>query len=265
MFDGGSLHLLSEKLVVGILLLVRIMGMLGTAPFYGHIAIPAQVKIILGIILAAGLSSALGDTPPVVDLDLLNLAVLVFKEFLVGALIGFSCTMVFTSARFAGGLIDFDMGFQTALLFDPTASAPTLIGELKALMALMVFLFINGHHFLIESLYVSVQAVPIGTFTMTESAVHLLVRLITTMMILGVKIAAPVLVAIFLTNLGLALLARVAPQLNVFTLSFHLKIIVGMLVLFVSVPLFVLIIREAMNSLQNDALNVLLAINGRKA
>ncbi|HYF03005.1 MAG TPA: flagellar biosynthetic protein FliR [Patescibacteria group bacterium] len=264
MFDAGNINFLSEKFLIGILLFIRVMGMLGTAPFYGHTAIPAQVKIILGIIIAAGLSSAFQETPSAIDLDAWNLAVLVFKEFLVGALIGFSCTMVFTAARFAGGLIDFDMGFQTALLFDPSASAPTLIGELKALIGLMIFLFINGHHFLIESLFVSIQAVPIGTFVMTESSVNLLVRLITTMMILGVKIAAPVLVAIFLTNLGLALLARVAPQMNVFSLSFHVKIVVGLSVLTISIPLFVLLIREAMNSLQSDALNVLLAINGRK-
>jgi flagellar biosynthetic protein FliR len=264
MFDAGSINFLSERFLIGALLLIRVMGMLGTAPFYGHIAIPTQVKIILGIILAAGLTNATADAPPVIDLEVFNLVVIVFKEFLVGALIGFCCTMIFNAARFAGGLIDFDMGFQTVLLFDPSASAPTLIGELKSLIALMIFLFINGHHFLIESLYVSIQAVPIGTFVMTESAMHLLVRLITTMMILGVKIAAPVLVAIFLTNLGLALLARVAPQMNVFALSFHLKIIVGLAVLTISIPLFVLLIREAMNSLQNDALQVLMAINGKQ-
>jgi flagellar biosynthetic protein FliR len=79
-------------------------------------------------------------------------------------------------------------------------------------------------------------------------------------MIIGVKISSPILVAIFLTNISLALLARVAPQMNIFTMSMHIKILVGLLSLFATVPLIALFMKQALTIFQGDLMKVLLSI-----
>ena len=259
--DSSSIQILTGKLIIGILLFIRVLAFLISSSFYRTQGIPAQVKIFISVILSASLVSAFWNEQIVIDLHLWNLVYLVFKEFFVGLAIGFATNTIFWGARMAGGLIDFDMGFHTGTLFSQQDEAPTLVGELKYMITLMIFLVLNGHHYLIEGLYASVRAVPIGSFEITESTVRLMVRIATSVMIIGIKMASPVIVAIFLTNLALALLARVAPQTNIFILSFQLKIGIGLLVLFASIPLFIMVAKYSMMDMQSEIMRFLLTLN----
>lgn len=144
------------------------------------------------------------------------------------------------------------MGFNTATIFDRSNNTPTLIGEFKDLIALMIFLFLNGHHHLIEGMFISVKAIPLTTMAFTDSTVLLLIKMATLVLVLSVKMSAPVLVTLFLTNLSLALLARIAPQTNIFMLSFQMKISMGLIVLLFSIPLFVVITKYALAGFQDS-------------
>ncbi len=261
MFDTATLEILMGKFVVGMLFFVRISGMMITGPFFKNTAIIPQVKIFLSFFLAIAMTSAFSEEQPPIDFHLWYMLLLVIKEFGVGAIIGFATNMVFFAARFAGGLIDFDMGYHTASLFTQEQTSPTLVGELQNLAALMLFLFLNGHHFVIESLYASARAVPLTYFTVTESTIELLVKLATSIFIIAVKMAAPILVALFLTNLALALLARVAPQTNIFILSFQMKILVGLLTLIGGVPLFILMAKYGLNAMETETMKILMSLN----
>jgi flagellar biosynthesis protein FliR len=131
--------------------------------------------------------------------------------------------------------------------------------------SLMVFLGINGHHFLLESMVASFRAVPLDTFALTGSSIEIIIRLITTVTIVAVKIAAPVMIALLVTNIALALLSRVAPQLNIFALSMQFKVAVGLIVLFITVPLFVMTMKQVMVIFQNETFQVLMALNPKRA
>jgi flagellar biosynthesis protein FliR len=220
-----------------------------------------EMKIILGVILTISVTNAFWLEQTEIQFHLWNIVLLALKEFMVGIALGLATNSIFYAARFAGGVIDFEMGYQTSLLFSKDQTAPTLVGEFYELITVMIFLIINGHHFLIESLYASVRAVPIGTFEVTESTVQLLIRYMTTVFIIGIKMAAPVLIALFLTNLSLALLARIAPQTNIFILSFQLKVAVGLLVLFASVSLFVMVAKYSLQTMETEALRIILSLN----
>lgn len=145
-------------------------------------------------------------------------------------------------------------------MFDPNAGVPTLVGEIYSLVMTMLLFVVNGHHFIIEAIFASARIVPIDGFVMGAGATDTLIRLVTSTMIIGMKIASPVIVAIFLTNLSLALLARVAPQMNIFTLSMHLKIIVGILALFVTIPLIAYFMKLSMGMFQDDLMKILMAM-----
>jgi flagellar biosynthesis protein FliR len=260
MIDSLSLYTLTGKFVIGMLLFIRLTGLFVAGPFYSHTAILPQMKIFLGVIIACSLTGVYWQNQPVIDFDLWYLVFLVLKEFMVGAIIGFSANAVFYAARFGGGILDFEIGYQTGIMFG-SEDMPTLLGELKEMTTLMIFILINGHHFLLESISASVKAVPLTTFQMSEPTVTLITRIATTVLIIGIKMAAPVLVALFLTNLGLVLLARVAPQTNIFILSFQMKVVVGLLMLFVTMPLFILIAKYSLQTMEAETMKLIMTLN----
>ncbi len=246
--------------MIGTLILIRVTGMMASAPFFRNVAIPVSVKIILSILLSLVITGAYWEEQPTFSLNLWNMAFLVIKEFMVGLLIGFAANTVFLASQFAGGLIDSEMGYQTGALFDPENANPSLMGEFKELMTLMIFLFINGHHYIIEAMFISIKAVPLTTFEISQTTVLLLTKMATAVLMLGIKLSAPLLVSMFLTNLSLALLARIAPQTNIFSLSFQFKVAIGLVVLFLSVPLFVYVAKYSLQSLQSEILQVTLSL-----
>lgn len=260
MFDAATINLLSGKFIIGVLLFVRLTGLFIAGPFFNSNAILPQMKVFLAVIIATSLTSAFWQQQPAIEIDVFNGVLLVLKEFIVGAAIGFSANSVFYAARFAGGILDFEIGYQTGLMF-ASEDMPTLIGELKEMVALMIFLLINGHHFLIESIHASVTAIPISTLDMGQGSLTLLVRIATTVLIIGIKMAAPVLIALFMTNLGLVLLARVAPQTNIFVLSFQLKVVVGLLVLLSTVPIFVLVAKHSLELMEIETMKLLMSLS----
>lgn len=261
MFDANFLTLTQDKLIIGLLILTRISGLFLTGMFFGHISIPTTIKAAIILILTVIITPMFFETAPHIKFEIVNMFFLLFKEFLVGALLGFASNIVYWAARFGGGIIDMDMGYQASLMFDSTSGAPTLVGEFYALGTLMIFLFLNGHHFLIESLFLSMKAVPLTTFTFTESSLTLLFKIITSFMILGLKIAAPIMITLFNVNLSLTLLSKVAPQMNIFMLSFQVKIAVGIIVLFLSVPIIGLVSKQALQLMQTETTTFLMTFN----
>jgi flagellar biosynthetic protein FliR len=261
MINSGEITFLTGKLVVGTLIFFRILGMMSSAPFFRGEAINMQVRVLLALMMAFGLTETCWKEQPQIDLHLWNMVILVLKEFMVGLAIGFGSGIVFWAARMAGGLIDFDMGYNTSALFSSEELSPTLIGELKYMVVLMVFLLLNGHHYLIEAVYASVRVVPLTTFAMSESTIQVLIRMSTMVFIIAIKMAAPVLMALFLTNLALSLLARAAPQTNIFVLSFQVKVILGLLVMIASAPLVVMVAKASLHAMESESMKLILTLN----
>lgn len=264
MLDSLTLFYLEGKFIIGLLILVRVSGLFMSGPFFKNSAIVPQVKIFLALFVTVIMTSAFWQEQPVIELNVFNLAMLVIKEFMVGLLLGFVANLPFVAARFAGGLVDMEMGYQTGALFDREASTPTLLGEFNELIVLMLFLIMNGHHYLVEGIYLSMKVLPLDTMVFTQTTLDLLGKTAISIFILAVKLASPLLIALFLTNLGLALLARVAPQTNVFVLSFQMKVMVGLIMLTVSLPAFVLISKAALSSVQSDFLDMLISLNANR-
>ena len=264
MIHSGDIYLLSGKFIIALLVFVRISGMMASAPFFGNSAIPVQVKLLLSLILAIIITSTFWKNQPVIDFDIWNLVLLVFKEFLVGLAIGFAANLVFWGASFAGTLIDFDMGFQASTIFNQEDTSPSLTGEFFGLSVIMLFFIINGHHYIIQAVYASIKAVPLTKIQFTDSTIKELSRIATSVLIIGIKISSPVIIALFLTNLALTLLARIAPQTNIFALSFQIKVVVGMTTLLSSTPLMIWIIKYFLDSMENDLMKMIMTLNPGK-
>ncbi len=194
----------------------------------------------------------------VLELNLLPLFVLGMKELITGAVIGFSIGIIFGGVRYAGDLISYDMGFSMATMYDPenNASFPVL-SELLYLFLLMIFILLNGHHFIIEALISSYIIIPLGTWNISEGAVHQMVVITGQMFVVAVKIAAPVLVSLFIANVSLGILNKAMPQMNIFGVIFSLKIGLGAFVMIATIPVIAFVFKKMLSSFESSIIELM--------
>jgi flagellar biosynthetic protein FliR len=249
------------QFVLFLLLFTRITSMIVTAPFYGHESVPVQVKVALGGFLAFVFYPLAAASAPVVDLQLLGIALLALKEAAVGLLMGFAVMVIFEGVRAAGELVGFDLGLSIATVFDPDNGLNNaVIGQLFYLVFMLVFFMVDGHHHVLQALQASYHVVPVGGLTLGAPMGEHLIALTGSVFAVAVKIAAPVIVASFLINVAMSVLARVAPQMNVFVISFPVKIGVGLIVLMAAAPMMVYVFRKLLAGFESDILDLVMAM-----
>jgi flagellar biosynthesis protein FliR len=159
------------------------------------------------------------------------------KELLVGLAYAFTLAAVFAAISVAGSFLDTAVGFSFGSLIDPiTGNQSQMLSQLYAMVGVLVFIAINGDHWMIEGLARTYELVPLNKFPSISNLVggadHAFVGIFAS----AIELAAPVLLAALLTDCAMGLVARVMPQLNVFAVGFPAKIAVSLLVIGVSLP-----------------------------
>jgi flagellar biosynthetic protein FliR len=254
------MELYAVQLVLFMLLFLRTTSAIVLAPVMGHVAVPVQTKVGLGVFMAIVLYPLMTARGIQVDLALGPLAVLAIQEVVTGLAIGFASGLIFAGAQVAGELIGFDLGLSLATTFDPESGSSNIIGSFLYLTMLLVFLLLNGPQFILQALVMSYDAVPLGGLAVTAGTLDQFVRASGLVFVVGMKCAAPVVVASFLLNLALAVLARVAPQVNVFIISFPIKIGVGVLVLVAAAPILVYAFKQLLLQFEEDLVLLIQAL-----
>lgn len=223
----------------------RMISFLIVVPFFGGAAVPARVKVATAtafvVILYPSLSAGLNNEP--LTFGPLGFMALMVKETFVGFTLGFVASLVFEAVQVAGRIIDFQRGSTMAELFAPQLQTRVSeLGQFKLQLAIVIFLSIGAHHFFIAALLRSFEVVPATGFPHIEAGWTPAAAFITTLtggvIAVGVQLAAPAMIALLLTDLFFGIVNRVAPQINVFFLSLPVKMVVGLLVVLVSLPLF---------------------------
>jgi len=223
-----------------LLVFVRVAGIVGTAPLLGSQYVPAKVKIGLAVAVSVLVLPVVGpvnlsDSP-------VGQAALLCREFAVGAAVGFVTSLVFMGIRLAGSLVGVQMGFGVVHVMDPeTREEVPIIGQMQYLLGALIFLAVDGHHWVLGGLARSFEIIPVGAATLAGAPTEVVARSAATVFTTAVKIAAPVTAALFLTDTALAFVARSVPQMNVFVVGFPLKIGVGLSLLLISLPLFAVV------------------------
>lgn len=221
-----------------LLVFVRTIGVLATAPIFGHRAVISQSKAGFAFALAIALYPVVPITVEV-STQLIPYFFIAIKELVLGMMFGYVSRLVFVAVQFAGEVIGIDIGFGVVNVIDPMSSEQiSIIGTFKNLIALVTFLLIDGHHIVIQALAESFSMVPLGGVQLTEMLAQGLIDMTAGVFVMAIKLAAPVVTALFLTSLALGIMARTVPQMNVFVVGFPLKIGVGMGMLAFSLPLF---------------------------
>ena len=222
-------------IVAFVLCVVRASAWLVLVPPFGTRAVPAVVKVGLAAALALPAAPRLAESPPSLDVGPLIGAVVL--QVAVGLTLGFVTMLAFAAVQAAGSLIDLFAGFTIAQTFDPMSGNQTaLFGRFYQLLATTLLFAIDGHILLFRGFMSSFDAVGLQGPPMGDVA-EIAVDGLSTFMTAAVEIAAPLLAALFLTEVALGLLSRAAPQMNVFMVGFPLKILLTLGLVGLALPI----------------------------
>ena len=224
-------------LIGGMLIMMRLVGLMLTAPMFSMETIPLTIRGSLALAISVLVASTL-QTPVQIPAGLFALTVYGLMEFLLGVAMGLVVAMFTNGARSAGELIEMQIGLGFASFIDPTSGEQAAaISRLLNLTVLLLILSFNGHHILLKGLSLSLDQLPPGeAFRSLPRAMLTIPAAGATVFVTAILVAAPAWTLDFLLKVGMALLSRAAPQLNVFAIGFIITIMVGIVVLALSLP-----------------------------
>ena len=228
----------ADRLIAGTLLFIRVLAILATAPLLGARSVPARVKVGLAMVLTLILlpQALVGaGFQPVSSMP--GFALAVAGEVLVGAALGLLARLLFAGVELSGQVMGFQMGFGIVNVIDPqTQTQVSILGQFQGLVALLVFLSVNAHHVILAALVRSLEVMPLAAPRVGVEASGGLVRWAGEMFAIGAKLAAPVVITLFIANVVLGIIARTVPQINLLIVGFPLTIALGLAVLGLSLP-----------------------------
>ncbi|MBD3182025.1 flagellar biosynthetic protein FliR, partial [Candidatus Poribacteria bacterium] len=234
------------ELVTFLLVFFRTGAVLLTAPLFSRKNIPVPIRILipfmLSVILTISMRDLIGQNNVLIILNqgTAGLAVAVFGELLLGISIGFTAQMTFMALYVAGRLVGQEIGFGMARILDPSTQENTeLIGQYNTIIAILIFLVIRGHHYIIRAIAWSFSTIQLGQQWINGNFIGHLNNVFAGIFSTGLRIALPVMGTLFLAKIAMGIIARTMPQMNVFIVGFPLQIAVGLITMAISLPFFV--------------------------
>jgi flagellar biosynthetic protein FliR len=231
---------LSEFMQVIVLVVFRLGGMMLFAPFFGSAKIPKRVKVLITLVLAAGMCPGVKLPAGINSLSMWQLAVGIGGEIIFGFAMGMILSFVFIAGQWAGELIGQQMGFNMSEVFDPQfGQAGSLVGDLYFMLTLVIFLALKGHYAILHSVRASFEALPLLSVGMNKPLFGLLAGLFTSCTTLAIQLAGPMIVTMLVVDLALGAISKTMPQINVMTAGLTMRSLVGLVVLIVGISLTV--------------------------
>ncbi len=236
-----------------LLVLCRLTAMFVVAPILGHRALPVQHKVAIAILIAMVVTPALGPAQH------RGVSVgAVAGEVLVGLVIGFIASLVVGAIEVAGELLGVQMGLGVAGLYDPAfGQQVTPVTRFYDVAALAMILVTNAHHLLIRAAAASFRPIQPGTVAMHGAVGAAVAMLGGKLLRSGLELAAPLAGLLFVVKVAIALLARVAPQMNLFTVGMPVAIAVGLFGLVETLPHVFGVFERLLDELATDLVAVL--------
>ena len=218
------------------------MGMIVTAPFFQIKSIFSLGKVVLTFWISI-LVMFIVPLPQDLPMDMLSFFLALIVELGVGLIIGFTANLVMVAIEFGGMLMDTQAGLSSASVLDPTSGKNAALLELlMKQLAVMLFLIMNGHHLVLSTIFESFSIIPLGEPVNFTDGSEFLFSLGTDLFSIGLKLASPIILVIFLVDFSFGILNKVAEQINIFQLGFQLKPTVSIIIFLGIAPGFVLIL-----------------------
>ncbi len=228
-----------QSLIFFFLIFARVAGLFVQAPIFASPHVTREVKIGLITSVSMLFFFLLPFTPPQLNPpDLFSLGAAMLRELFLGIVIGYVSFLPFAALQITGELIDTQMGLSTAMAFDPRLGMVNLTRRFLFYFIMVVFLMLNGHHVIIKAVYFSFKLIPPGNglAVIHDNLYHFLTAKVSEIFLIALQYGLPALGAIFIGQVSLGVIARVAPQTNVFMISLPINFVLGVTFLGLSIP-----------------------------
>ena len=233
-------NLTIDHITALLLIFVRIGAIFLTAPVISSSRIPLQIRAALSIVIAFMLQPLVAPGGVHVGDSLFVFALLLGKEAIIGLLIGYAANLIFSIVQMTGEMQDIQAGYGFAGVVDPNIShGSAILGQFQMVLMWLIFFVVNGHHVMLSAIADSFSAVPVGKFNYNPEIAVYMFHLAGTLILIALRIGAPVIGAVLLTDLALGLIQRTAPQLNLIAVGFQVKTTVAILALMLALPFIV--------------------------
>lgn len=224
------ISLVEIRIFLSILLRISVIALM--LPIFSSRAVPATIKALMTLALTILVYFTIHQDVLPLPLNAGALLRVGIGEIIFGAILALAILLVFAAFEFAGELISFQMGFGFAQVANPqTGNQGAIISGWLQLVAMLLFFALNGDQILLQALIESFKTVPIGGFTLSTDTFDKLVFMSGQLFVIGIKMAAPVMIVLFVTQVGMGLVARFAPEINILIASFPVTILLGFLVM----------------------------------
>ena len=215
---------------------VRVGALMMSAPILSSRQTPAMFRVSFVLVLTWVLVPVLPPAP-VVDVFSHEAFIMLLQQILIGVVMGFILQMVFTALIFGGQVIAYSMGLGFASMMDPQNGVQVpVISQFYLIMATILFLVLNGHLVLIGILADSFHTFPVAMEGIGQQGLREVIGWASRMFSAGLLMALPVMAALLLVNLGMGMIGRAAPQLNIFAVVFPMTILMGFIMIWITLP-----------------------------
>lgn len=224
-----------ESIESFLLILVRLSAFIFTAPIFSNSQIPRKVKACFSVFISMIIYNTVAVELPAYS-DVISFAILVMQEAIVGLILGFIISACMYIVNYAGRLIDMEMGLSMANMMDPsTRIQASITGAFYTQMVLLLLLITNMHYYILRAIVDSFKHVPLGGVVFHAGLYEIMQSFLVDFFVIGFRIVLPVFAAMLIVNVVLGVLARIAPQMNMFVVGMQLKIFVGLVILYIIV------------------------------
>ncbi len=240
----APLQLIFDQAPLFMLVLFRIAGIMAVAPLLSASFIPVRIKFFLVLVLSMAVFPLVPRTVWV-PAQWADLAWAVGTEMLIGITMGFALSLLFTGLEVGIEMVSHQMGLSMAQLIDPLSDITTnVLSQFYTLLATVIYVLINGHLVLIQSLVQTFQTVPLMGARVGDNVVAMLVSVLTGSYMLAIRVAGPALVAIFLATIALGFISRTMPQLNILAAGFSIRIFLAFIMMIASLAAVFLVFED---------------------
>jgi len=241
--------------------LFRVAGIMVFAPFYSSGVFPAQIKVIIPLVVALTLAPMVPQAQVGGDFGLAQLVGAMFGEALIGMVLGLTASFIFGGLQLAGQIIGFQLGFSIVNVIDPqSAVESSVISILNNFIGLTLFLLMNGHHWFFSAVSESFTYLPVGGVHLSGALTDEILRLSGQVFVSGLRIAAPVVAVTIIADVVLGIIGRAAPQINILIVGMPVKTLVGLATLSVALYFLPTFLGASFLQMSHDLLRIVRAM-----
>lgn len=254
-----------REVILFMLVLSRVAGIFAALPVFGGRRLPIRIRVVTVFMITLVCFPTLSVSIPTVPSDAFSLALLALSELMVGLTLAFITQIIFAAVEFSGQIIGMQMGLTISSIIDPSQGTQTqIMSVIQTLFATLIFLALNIHHLFIRAIIDSFKVIPLGGWHLNGELINFLVQRTADIFVIGIRLAAPVMVALLLTTVALGIMARAFPQMNVFMISMPLNIGLGLIISGMTLTIFFHVLEVSFGHLkeQIDTLYRLMAKGG---